>query len=381
MAKKQQEEEGASNTPQDLLESYLQENKDDHLNFVEEQYYKVSTGSALYDLYTNGGLPPGLHRYVGPPESGKTSAILEVCRNFLATRKNRRVLYVKAEGRLSREMQARTGLKFVWSAEEWVDGTIFVFETNIYETVVNLISKLSVASEENKTQYAFVIDSMDGLILRNDAVKTIDENNKVAGAPALTKKFLQKMANGMTKRGHLALLTSQYSTNLNLDTYAGASDKRPKQGGGGWAIAHYANFVFDFSESYNSDWIKEDDKAPISTTNAALGKWVKVKFLKSTNEKTNMSISYPVKLGVTGGSSVWRSYEICDLMKMYKMVLGKGWLNLPDKLAEEALAAKVELPEGAKWHGTPNFLKWLDENEPAQKFFTSRLEPFLANGV
>ena len=157
-AKEEQKEDGISS--KSILGDFLKSNKEDHYNFEESVNYKVSTGSLNLDMQTGGGLGPGLHRFVGFTEGGKTSASLEVMRNFLNTVPNSKGFYIKAEGRLSPEMQKRSGVKFVFDASEWEDGTCFVFESNIYETVVDAMRKLVVNNDE-KNKYMFIVDSVD----------------------------------------------------------------------------------------------------------------------------------------------------------------------------------------------------------------------------
>lgn len=380
MAKPEQKDSGEISSSSIALK-FLKNNEADHLNFVEEKYYRVSTGSWNWDFHTNGGLPPGLHRFIGPPESGKTSSCLEVMRNFMK-RENAYGIYVKAEGRLSKEMQKRCGLKFIFNPaeEEWVAGSILVIESNIFEFCINFIREL-IDNNPTGAEYCVLIDSMDGLILRDDAQKSFDENSKVAGSPMLTKKFLQKMANKMAKLGHLVLMTGQYSTNISLDTYAKASDKRPTQGGGGWGAAHFANFVFDFSETYNQDVIKEKDE-PESLKNPRLGKYITVKILKSPNEKTGTKLKYPVKIGVVGGSSVWRSYEIFDILLMFKLIQGSTWLSLTDtNMYTELRKAGANVPENDKWNGSKKFLAWLESDKIAQNYFDGRLTSVLMSAT
>ena len=122
------------NSPNETLESFLKENKEHHYNFEEEITYKVSSGSLKFDFELNGGFGPGLHRFTGINEGGKTSEALEVMKNFLQMPKSRGI-YIKAEGRLPKEMRARSGVKFTFKDAEWEDGSCFVFESNIYETV------------------------------------------------------------------------------------------------------------------------------------------------------------------------------------------------------------------------------------------------------
>lgn len=371
-AKNTADEEGEKESTvdsKDILSKFLNENEEDHLNFVKSRTYRVSTGSLMWDFYLNGGLPPGLSRFTGPPESGKTSAMFEIARNFLSIGKNRKVLYIKAEGRLSEEMQKRCGLNFVTSADDWEDGSVFVFKTNIFESVIGLIQKL-LEGNEKETYFCFIIDSMDGLILRDDYKKTFEENVKVAGAPLLTKRFFQKLGARISELGHMVLMTTQYSSNIEIQ-YTGATEKRSKQGGGGWALAHYANYAFDFSETFNAGLIKEFKDQPIGINNRQLGKIVKVKFTKSPNEQSNMIVEYPVKNGVVGGSSVWKTYEIFDILTKFKLINSKGaWSYLADESQfDEMIKAGANPPEGRKWNGGKAFLAWLDGDLNAQAYF------------
>ncbi len=363
-AKKETTEESNVLTPQDIMAAQLnaKENKLLHLHDVEEIYYKVSTGSLLWDIEIGGGLAPGVQRFIGPPESGKSSAALEVCRNFLEYHKQQKQsakgLYVKSEGRLPREMMERSGLKFVSKPEEWVDGTIFVFETKIYEFVINTLRKL-VKNPENKTLFCFIIDSTDGLMLKSDFEKEVEEDAKVAGTPKLTKRFLQTMSDEMSKRGHLCLMTSQYSTNIQLDKYASAENKRPKQGQGGWGLAHYANFAFEFLDPTSDDLIRPNMDKPPGIDNQLSGKRVRIRFKKTLNEKTGTQISYPIKYKVKGKSSVWNTVEVLDIMKAYSMIKIATWINFPVTLGKEVEdATGTIVPD--KFNGEKKLTNWLD---------------------
>ncbi len=368
MAKKTDEKEENFN---EILGDYLKEHKEDHLNFIEEVNYHASTGSLIFDLSTGGGMPPGLHRLIGPPESGKSSAALEMCRGFLAKHPQGRGLYIKAEGKLPHEMRKRCGLKFVWNYEEWEDGTIFVLESNHYEFIINLLRRLVIVTE-TKHLLCIIFDSMDGLILGGDVKKESGEGHKVAGAPLLTAQFLQKMGNEMGRRGHMCLMLSQYSTNISINPYSAPEDKRCRQGGGGWKVAHYAHFVFDFGDSFNQDLIKEDQKLPPSQTNKILGKRVNIKFKKSPNEKTGIQISYPIQYGVIGKSSIWSAFELVDVLKMCSMItVGKTWVDFPAKLVSDAKLEGIEIPD--KFNGERKMINWFDSNQKAADFVIDKL--------
>ena len=132
------------------LKTFLKQNEENHYNFEDEVDYKVSCGSLKVDFELNGGLGPGLHRFTGINEGGKSSEALEVMKNFLKM-PNSKGVYIKAEGRLSKEMKKRCGINFTDKDEEWTEGKCFIFDCNIYETVLDLMRVLvAINPEETK---------------------------------------------------------------------------------------------------------------------------------------------------------------------------------------------------------------------------------------
>ena len=110
----------------DILQEALKGAKTEHFNFQERVDWNVSTGSLLLDIAT-GGLRPGILRLAGAFGCGKTPQMLENVRNILTSVPNSKALWVIAEGRgLSDEHIARCGLTFVYKAEEWKVGTVFI---------------------------------------------------------------------------------------------------------------------------------------------------------------------------------------------------------------------------------------------------------------
>lgn len=367
MAKKpkdDQEEESDYPSPEEILGSYMtaKENVNKHLNDIPQVEYSISTGSIVWDEKIDGGIPPGIQRLIGPPESGKSSAALEICRSFMEKLPNGRGLYIKSEGRLSRQMRERCGLKFVWNYEEWKDGTIFVLESNNYEFIINLLLKLvKIPHEYQKHYFCFIFDSMDGLSPDADLLKTLDQNDRVAGAPALTKRFLQKMGNDIGVRGHIALLLSQFSSNIDISQYTGTQDKRSKFGGGGWAAGHWANYVFEFKDASSGEIIKEVKDQPPGPKNKILGKTVTVKFLKTPNETTGITIQYPIQYGVVGRSSIWSALEIYGVLVAYGSIKPGAWITIPQTVIDAVKECGHEIPE--KFNGERKFCMWLEANQ------------------
>ncbi len=365
-------------SPEALLAAEMKRSPEDHLNDEEAVFYKASTGSLNMDMETGGGVGPGVFVVTGPYESGKTSFTLACMKNMLATVENSRGFYVKAEGRLSEEMKARAGVRFVYKPEEWVDGTCFVLETNVWEFTLNTLRAL-VSKNPLKKRYFFFIDSMDGMTLRDDLAKDVGTANKVAGGPLLTKQFLQKMANAMAKRGHICAVAAQVSAAIQLDPYS-PSAPRSGPGGGGNAKDHFANFIFVFSPKNQGDYILEDPEARVDRfKNKVLGHNVKILIKKSPNEKSNTPVTYPVRYGRSNGDSVWREYEIVDALLMFQLLTKSGsWLKLAETLAKELLEKGGFADVPAQLQGVDNWRKMLETRKDVADYLFKRFHDMVA---
>ena len=365
-------------SPEDILISYLKEKEEEHYNFEPEINYKVSTGSLLLDIETGGGLGPGLHRFCGINEGGKTSQSLEVMSNFLTSIPNSRAVLFKAEGRLSPEMKNRTGIDFCTDASEWQDGKCFVFESNIYETVFDLMKKLIQNSKGTETKYLFVLDSVDGLQTKGDSEKALEDANKVASGATISSVFMKKVATALNKRGHMAIFISQVRADIQLDPYSKAP-MRTTSATGGNALLHFANWILEFQRPVKKDLILEDDKLPPDVKkNKILGHWAKVQVKKSPNEKTNYILTYPVQYGRVGKSSIWSEKEIVEQLIAWEFVSKSGaWLTVSSDLIDELKRAEIEIPE--KIHGEPKFFALLEENVQLTEFLKNKFKDLLAS--
>jgi RecA/RadA recombinase len=375
--KQDEEKSEINNSPEKLMEKQLKDNKAYHYNFLDEvKIPRISSGSLIFDSYLGGGFTSGLQRMVGFTEGGKTSESLEVLKNFLATVKKGRGLLIKAEGRLSDEMMARSGLKFVWKTEEWLQNTVFVLETNNYNLSINIIRDLVINNTEGNL-YGIIFDSMDALCLQADLDKQIDESSKVAGAPSLTKKFLQRFSIAMNKFGHLCIMIGQVSAKVEIDPYA-PKDNRQISATGGNGAMHFSNFIIQFEARNQGDLILEDPAAkPDAVKNKILGHWAKVIIKKSPNEKSNIVVKYPIKYGRTNGTSIWREYEIADMLLAWQFVTKKGsWLTFDGaKIKEIKEKVKVDLPETIQ--GLDNLRKYLEDNKEVTDYFFNEFKKII----
>ena len=358
----------------EALKSFLKQNEEHHYNFEEEIDYKVSSGSLKVDFELNGGLGPGLHRFIGMNEGGKTSEALEVMKNFL-TMTNSKAVYIKAEGRLSAEMKGRSGVNFVHSEEEWVEGSCFVFDCNIYETVLDLMRVLVVRNPA-ATKYCFVLDSLDGLIMKSDLDKGFEDAHKVAGGALLGAKFMQKMSIALAKRGHMAIFISQVRADIKLDPYSKAPIRQTTATGGN-ALLHFANYILEFEPRFKKDLILENPTQPIDQQkNKILGHIVKAKVKKSPNEKTNYTLQYPIKYGRLNGTSIWVEKELIDMLYLWGYINRKGaWVSCEKDFLEILKSQNHEFPD--KIQGESKLNSLLEGNPDLTQFLIKHFKEII----
>jgi RecA/RadA recombinase len=378
--KKTKETEEKKTTSSEILGSFLKQNASDHYNFEETVDYKVSSGSLQLDLQLGGGFGPGLHRFVGMNEGGKTSEALEVMKNFLIEIPNSKGFYIKAEGRLSPEMQKRSGIKFVFSAEEWTEGTCFVFESNIYETVVDAMRQL-ISKNEEKIKFCFLLDAVDGLIAKNDMDKSFEESAKVAGGAVIAATFMKKLSIALAKRGHMAIFISQVRADIKLDPYSKAPIRQTSATGGN-ALLHFANWILEFEPRFKGDLILKNasDKSIDLEKNPPIGHWAKVTVKKSPNEKTNLTIPYPIRYGRTGGKSIWIEKEIVDLLLAWELVnKGGAWFSPSEDFIQLLSENNLSFPE--KIHGEAALFKTIEDDEKLLSFLIEYFRKMISNEV
>lgn len=352
----------------ELLKDYLSENSDDHFNDIEEKNYIVSTGSLIFDIEVGGGIRPSILRMSGVSGGGKTSASLSILHNFLNEPAGRKGFYIKAEGRLSKEIKERSGVKFVYTPEDWVDGTCYVFKTNIYETAANLVHKL-VSNNPEEVSYFFIIDSMDALIPKGDKDKTFEESGKVGAGATISSHFLRKMALPFSVGGHICVMISQVRSTVSINPYA-KTDPKLTNASGGNAPLHYSDWIFEVQPRYNADIIADKDGKTI-------GHWAKIIFRKSPNEKEGNLVKYPIKHKQIGGGSVWKEYELSDLLLSWEMIKkNRAWFQASEDLNSELLEnTGFKFPEN--FQGENSIVSSLEENPRVTEYLFNKFKSLL----
>lgn len=346
-----------------VLNSFLKQNKADHYNFEVDHNYKVKCSSLLLTSALGGGLGPGVHRFIGLASGGKTSCSLDFMYHFLNTPSPngcaRRGVYIKSEGRLSENVRNRSGITFVNNTDEWVDGTCFVFESNIYEAVFDLKRQLI---QIPNLEIFFITDSTDSLIKRDDAQKPDDQAITVCGGSLAFSVFLKKVGLAMSKRGMVDLYISQIRDVIKIDKYEVVVPKQGKASGPR-ALEHQGDTVLEFLPRYSGELILEGEKK-----SKPIGHFCKCRILKTDNEKYE-EVRYPIRYGQVGANSVWTSFEIVDMMIMWELVTKKGaWFPFSEGQRAELIAKfpDIEIPE--QFHGSENIRLFLEKNEEIQKF-------------
>ena len=360
----------------DYTEAFLKSNRDYHYNLEESaEPYLVSSGSMILDHVLGGGFGSGLHRFIGANEGGKTNEALHVMHNMLRTVENSKGLFVMAEGRLSQEIKDRAGIKFVQSADDWDVGTCLVFETNIMDTMIDFLRGL-LKNNPDREKFCIVIDSMDGLITKEDLEKGSSDARKVGGGATMTSDFLKRISLGMSKFGHMCIMISQIRSKIATSPYAKQDPNNQTDSSGGNAILHYPDWILSFRKQNKSDKILEKPTEQITPDNKIYGHNAKVVILKSTNEATGQLVTYPIKHGRKNGRSIWLEREVVDMLLMWGYLEKSGaWIKLDDKVKTYLSDNKIETKDS--YQGIKAVYEFLESDEK----ITSLLVDFVKENI
>ncbi len=360
MAKKFEEKDNSVSLQ---LEKFLDENKEDHYNFEPDVDYKVSTGSLNLDLALGGGVSPGIYRLCGLTEGGKTSAALLIGKNFQETVDDSLVVYNPAERKIKKTLLERSGVST--EKDKW-----FMYESNIYESVVSLCREL-IFNNPTKKRYCIIIDSLDALQPKGDLEKKSGDAMKVSGAAVLLKDMLRRLSYPIGKFGHILIVMSQVSATIKINPYE-KTDPKIVNGSGGNAVLHFPDVILEFQQRFKKDMILGGEQI--------VGHQCKLIIKKSTNEKSNTEVIYPIKYGRTAGKSVWVEYELVSQMMMYGD-LKKGdkgsWLEFGEDLRKDLKKSGFDnVPE--KVQGEDKAKLFLEENPALTAYLFNKYRSIIA---
>lgn len=330
----------------DFAESFFSEHEEDLFNHIEPINKVITSGSLTLDQYVkvrSGGV---VRLVAKTPESGKTSQAFVYADQYMKTMPKSKTVYVMAEGRLSPELRNRTGLEFVFHPKFWKHGTVLVLATNVFETVADFIVGQSKIMFEAGEHLCVILDSLDGLILKDDKEsKGISGDGKVAGVPKLTKLLFRHVALPITFYDVLLLITGQHSADISLDPYA-PKNVRLGEASGGNAVPHQCDYILQYLPRYNSDFILENpNEKPDPVTNKIIGVWATIEIKKSATDKSGTKIKIPIRKNRVG-SAIWVEKEVVDMALSYDLIKRSGaWFAFDPALIAEAKTVGIEIKE------------------------------------
>lgn len=371
-------------TSQEVMGQFLQDNKTEHFNFVTPKNTPISTGSLILDslVTIRSG---GVTRLNGKgAELGKSSEAFVLADNFMKTMPKAKTVYYKAEGRLTPEIIARTNMRFVFTAEEWVEGTVLVFSANIFEVIAEnlemIIPQMFAAGEH----LCVIIDSMDGLVLRADRAKAMwtpkGGDPKVAGVPKLTKELFRRLGLMITHYDVLMCITGQYSAAISLSAYA-PTEHRQTDSSGGNSVAHQSDYVFEYMPRFGGDQILENpDEKPDYQKNKTMGVYATIVIKKSATDVTGTRVKIPIKKG-RKGCAIWIEREIVELMLGWELLVRSGsWMSIDAGLRSEIeTATTIKLPE--KVQGLDKVYALLESEPKVVSFLFAKFSSLIAAGT
>lgn len=356
-----------------ILSSLLDDNEKDVWNRAEKVVTKVSTGSLRLDSEI--ALTQGIHRFCGPTGAGKTSEAAEVCRNFLLKYPKSKVLWVKAEGRLSDNVIKRSGVKFVSDEKDWDYGTAFILECNIFETLTTFFDVLLNSFYENKDRLLVVLDSLDGVRLKSDEKNEMGKE-RTAGVPLMLKRYLQRSFFLIENSGAMFIITSQVSATPRGDDYAPPSIT---SGAGGNAALHWSNYILEFGGRYNGDYILENpNQKRDDEKNKVVGHYTRVVIKKTDKENENKMVKYPIKHHRVNGQSIWIEEEILEFAEAYGLLdIAGAWFSFPAEIIKD-IKDKLKFDLEPKFQGKPKIMAYLEENPQITKYLFQRIQTVVA---
>lgn len=360
----------------DFAESFFKERADDLFNHITPLNRFISSGSLTLDQYVKARSGGVVRLTAKTPELGKTSQSFVYAEQFMKTMPKSKTAYFMAEGRLSPELRARTGLTFVYHPRDWVYGTVLVVATNTFEAVADFIVGQSKTMFEAGEHICFIIDSLDGLILKNDKDTKGITTGKVAGVPLLTKLLFRHVALPIAFYDILLIITGQYSADISIDMYA---PKIPRLGSasGGSSVPHQCDYILDYGPRYGGDLILEDpDAKPDPVKNKIVGVWATVEVKKSATDTTGVKVKIPIKKGRIG-SAIWVEKEVVDMALAFDLIKRSGaWFAFNPSFIEEAKEAGISLKE--KIQGLNGLYEYIEGDRPVFEWMLARFKKVLS---
>ena len=268
-----------------LLTAQLAETKGTHFNSFNTKPVVISSGSLKLDNYLK--VKTGsVIRMGGPAEVGKTSQAMLFADNFMKTLKNSKVIYINAEAKFGDEIQARTGMKFTKNPEEWEYGTVFILDTNCFDTVCDILVGQYKQIYEAGGHLGVIIDSVDMLRLKSSFDAKVSDGKKPAGVNYLTKELFRHICHPITAYNGFLIMITQYSATFTMDKYEKEAPNL-MDGNQTHALNHQASYALYYRPRTKSNYILEDPESPVDPIkNKILGVNARIDVRKSATDST-----------------------------------------------------------------------------------------------
>lgn len=327
--KKKNSKDSGQLTPEDIIKSYVDNHDEEGINeFSTNAFndYVISTGSLKFDQKIDGGFGPGIVRFIGPTESGKTSESLEVAKNFIeyfkSIGKKAKVIYYKCEGRLSNKILLRSGIDL--EHFQVIKGRECGF---IFGMMKSLIK------ETRDINYMFILDSSDALTVKKNKKDDDEAEKRVGGGniPMVLANLLPQMSDILHELGHMFFIMSQHRDEITIGHQVKTKNVSAS---GGNALLHYPDWTIEFGLVRNGDLIKEDDGKDKEKMRV-IGHTARATIKKSMNETTHEVVHYPIKRKAPAGKSIWLEREVYDFLVMYDLFKKKqAWFTVDEDIVK-----------------------------------------------
>jgi len=377
-AKRKLSEASGVPSSKSILANFLNENKEDHFNFIKPSETIISSGSLGLDSLIKIRSGSFVRLCGKGSELGKTSECFVLAENYMKVMPNSKTIFIKAEARLTPELQKRSGLKFVTDSEDWDIGTVFVLSTNTFEKIASFLENIIPEMYEAGERLCVILDSLDGLILKSDKDKDLwngDENVKVAGVPMLTKILFKRLALKVVHYDVLFLITSQYTAEIKLDPYS-KTPPRQSDGSGGSAINHQSDITLSYQSRYGGDFILEKEKEkPDPIKNKTLGVYATVEIKKSTTDVSGQKVRIPIKKDRVG-CAIWVEKELTDMLVAFGMVVKSGaWFSFTENIISLAKQDGVEIKP--QHQGMNSLYQYIEEDKVAFEWLLKKVKSLI----
>lgn len=320
----------------------------------------ITTGSLFFDQALGGGYrSSGWARFFAPPECGKTSMSLSWAREWQKKYpEDGMVIAFNAEGRITADLIARSGI--LKDKEKFR-----IIDTNMSEVIWGMIENL-IFDNPAKKKYFFIVDSTDACVRAGDAhgEKEIGDSEKIGGSATILSAAGKRLSLLFNLKNHFLFMTSQVRDKLTTGPAKGSG----KDASGGNAPKFYSSLTGEIKQPWSATYIYD---VPSDTKSQIIGRMVEIKLHKTPNEKSGVTVTYPVKYGLVGG--VWRAYEALLLAQAWEFIRQDGAIfTFADDIYKEIKELGIDFPQ--KCRGEKTIRDFFDSCPEIVEFFIQKIK-------